>query len=93
MTLTVNEGGVGGEVFFFKNYSVIPNFIYSHVPCMAIKTKEQDARMHHRILYSVEASGYGHLFRVSFLLIPPFSPIAPSPEKQRSDLNVMARKV
>ena len=60
---------------------------------MAIKTKEQDARMHHRILYSVEASGYGHLFQVSFLLIPPFSPNAPSPEKQRSDLNVMARKV
>ena len=49
--------------------------------------------MHHGILYSVEASGYVHLFRVSFLLIPPFSPNAPSPEKQRSDLNVMARKV
>ena len=51
------------------------------------KTKEQDARVHHGILYSVEARGYGQLFRVSFLLIPPFPPNAPSPEKQRSDLN------
>ena len=42
---------------------------------------------------SVEASGYGQLFRVSFLLIPPFPPNSPSPEQQRSDLNLMARKV
>ena len=83
----------GGGIFFFKNYTLIPGFTYSHVPCMAIKTKEQDARMHHGILYSVEASGYGHVFRVSFLLIPPFPPNAPSPEKQLSYLIVMARKV
>ena len=60
---------------------------------MAIKTKEQDARVHHAILYSVEASGYSQVFRVSFLLIPPFPPNSPSPEKQRSHLNLMARKV
>ena len=60
---------------------------------MAIKTKEQDARVHHGILYSVEASDYGQLFRVSFLLIPPFPPKSPSPEKQRSDLNLMVRKM
>ena len=60
---------------------------------MAIKTKERDVRFHHGILYSVEASGCGQLFQVSFLLIPPFPPNDPSPEKQRSHLNLMARKV
>ena len=39
---------------------------------MAIKTEKQDARVHHGILYSVEASGYGQLCRVSFLLITVF---------------------
>ena len=39
--------GIDGEwrgVFFFKNYSLIPGFIYSHVPFMAIKRQKIKTR-------------------------------------------------